>query len=138
MVVMTVMGIATLIGLNSLTDSKTSTASYEAQRVRDTMIKARDLARFHLKCVEVNVLPHAIEITPYDVCSPALASPRPMQRVDFLSTITLAQFNIGNPVRFNAGGGLQSAGPAEMTVAMPSGGQKTLTVMPAIGTVSMR
>ena len=139
LVAMSVLSILAAVGLTTTLNSDTMKAPLESERVKDTRIMARNIARNRIKCVEVQVNAHSIELTPYDSCSPLPAGPGVTGVVEFETFITLAPFDLGNPLLFNAQGGIQgAAGPATMIVTSSSGRVFKYTIMPAIGTVSQR
>jgi Tfp pilus assembly protein FimT len=138
MIAVAVVGISAGVAINSLSQSTTqASAQYEAERVRDAILQARNIARYQLKCVTVDVQPDHIDITPYSQCSPLLL-PDPTQTIKFAAVMTLAPFDSGNPLTFNTLGGTVAANPSTMTATSTFGRAYSYTIMPAIGTVSMR
>src|SRR4051812_17067248 len=113
-------------------------ARSEAETVRQTLVSARDLARFSLKCVLVEVFPQSLRITPYDVCTPTPSGAGSVQTINFDPVISLASFDTGSSLLFNPQGGTMQGTPATLTVNSAAGRVFNYTVLPAIGSISMR
>jgi prepilin-type N-terminal cleavage/methylation domain-containing protein len=137
MVALAVIGISgAIVTQNVGKSSALAKAQFEAEKVRDALTRARNLARFRLKCVTVDVQPDHIDITPYDVCLP-LGGAGPTETIPF-EGLALTAFDTGNPLTFNTMGGTVAPSVSTMTAVIPGGKTYEFIVMPAIGTLSMR
>ncbi len=128
---------ATLVTNNMSKSTALAKGQGDAEKVRDVITRARNLARFQLKCASVDVQADHIDLQTWDSCMP-LAGPGAVETIPFESGIVLAQFDTGNPLVFNTQGGTIAGAPSTMIASIPDGKIYEYTVMPAIGSLSMR
>jgi prepilin-type N-terminal cleavage/methylation domain-containing protein len=109
-----------------------------AEKVRLALIKARDLAKSTLDCVDVNIAQHQISLTRYTTCAPSLLNPISTEMLDLGNQLTMEIADPMTPthITFTATGGtLQPT--TQLTARAIAGKSYQYTVMSAIGIVRM-
>lgn len=140
----TVGSVALNSGFNS---ANVAQEDLEAEKVKKTLMDARNIARFELRCVSVKLNSNSIDITRFDNCGSGPASsvgtsdltqPVGTQTIQFNPIVTISFASESAGLVFNPQGGINSKDPRMVSVQTKSGRTKQYTIMPAIGTISAR
>lgn len=142
MVVVALIGVMAALAVPNLRDRITETKrDAELAKVRDTLVRFRNLSRVKMVCVELVVTASSITARPYRSCNGSLSGPTgDNQTVTFASLVSLSAITgpglAGNFV-FQKSGGHALTGPAELAVTAGTT-TKTFKIFPATGLVRVQ
>jgi len=111
--------------------------------VRDTIQRARNLARTHGQCVTLFIAPTTMTVTGYTM-TPPLASPNPCIALPAASSVysptfqpgvTLVPFDLENPLVFLPSGGTDLLNATAKMQVLQSGNSRSYSVNPVLGQI---
>ena len=110
----------------------------ESIRFRDALLTARNLALLSGQCVTISIAPpRTVTVNSYAPtanCAAPFGAATSTATTTLATTVTLTQFDTGDPLTFNTNGGTSQAGPSSMTLTGPDRAYR-YQVYPAIGQV---
>ena len=142
MIVAAIAGVLTALALPAISEViRKERARGEVLAVADAVEEARNAARVEActTLLTVNAAAATVTVGPDPADTDTHCVAMPSRVFAFNSTlITLAAFNVSNPLVFNASGGINAATHGLMTVTLAGGSTRTIEVWPATGAVRVK